>query len=110
MRNRVEFPPLPRSTHKEKRSHRAILEEEIRSNASVLGLAREDLGELHGLAALATLVFDLIADTVADARKDGHSWAQIGEAIGMTRQAAQQRYGRRLLSAKVDGMRAGGEG
>ena len=30
---------------------------------------------------------------VADARKVGHSWAAIGFALGVTRQAAQQRFG-----------------
>jgi hypothetical protein len=27
------------------------------------------------------------------ARKDGHSWAAIGYALGVSRQAAQQRFG-----------------
>ena len=30
---------------------------------------------------------------VANARKAGHSWAVIGFALGVTRQAAQQRFG-----------------
>ena len=30
---------------------------------------------------------------VANARKAGHSWAAIGFALGVTRQAAQQRFG-----------------
>ncbi len=30
---------------------------------------------------------------VANARKAGHSWASIGFALGVTRQAAQQRFG-----------------
>ena len=30
---------------------------------------------------------------VAKARKVGHSWASIGFALGITRQAAQQRFG-----------------
>lgn len=28
------------------------------------------------------------------ARRDGASWSQVGDAIGITRQAAQQRFGR----------------
>ena len=30
---------------------------------------------------------------VANARKAGHTWASIGFALGITRQAAQQRFG-----------------
>jgi hypothetical protein len=30
---------------------------------------------------------------VAKARQAGHSWASIGFALGITRQAAQQRFG-----------------
>jgi hypothetical protein len=33
------------------------------------------------------------AEAVADARARELSWAQIGTALGMTRQAAQQKYG-----------------
>jgi hypothetical protein len=32
---------------------------------------------------------------VAEARRAGHSWAVIGVALGTSRQAAQQRFGRR---------------
>ena len=43
---------------------------------------------------------DVIADAVADARifavesarLDGYSWQLIGDALGLTRQAVQQRY------------------
>lgn len=32
--------------------------------------------------------------TVREARANGSSWAEIGAALGVTRQAAQQRFGR----------------
>jgi hypothetical protein len=32
---------------------------------------------------------------VAEARRAGHSWAVIGASLGITRQAAQQRFGSR---------------
>ena len=36
----------------------------------------------------------VIPQLVLNARSDGETWAQIGESLGMTRQAAQQRFGR----------------
>ena len=36
---------------------------------------------------------DELAQAVAAARKDNWSWAMIGLMLGVTRQAAQQRYG-----------------
>lgn len=35
------------------------------------------------------------ADAVAKARTNGASWTQIGKALGMTKQAAQQKYGKK---------------
>lgn len=37
---------------------------------------------------------DAIAVAVAGQRANGFSWGQIGSALGLTRQAVQQRYGR----------------
>lgn len=31
--------------------------------------------------------------SVARAREEGATWAEVGEALGVTRQAAQQRFG-----------------
>lgn len=39
------------------------------------------------------VVGDLLRQAVASARGAGHSWAAIGGALGMTRQAAQKRFG-----------------
>ena len=35
----------------------------------------------------------LEAELVREARESGESWASIGDALGITKQAAQQRYG-----------------
>ncbi len=40
-----------------------------------------------------TVVRDLLRHSVAAARAHGHSWAAIGDALGLTRQAVQQRFG-----------------
>jgi hypothetical protein len=42
---------------------------------------------------IAALGDDLLDHFVSQAREHGLSWAQIGEALGVTRQAAQQRHG-----------------
>ena len=44
-------------------------------------------------AALARVADVRLAEVVASARKNGASWTQIGRAIGVSKQAAQQRYG-----------------
>jgi hypothetical protein len=36
---------------------------------------------------------ELLHQSIAAARHAGHSWAEIGELLGVTRQAAHQRYG-----------------
>ncbi|MDQ3577186.1 MAG: hypothetical protein M3443_06210 [Actinomycetota bacterium] len=53
-------------------------------------------GDVEGLAALLTLANDLdqvITDAVHGLRAFGYSWAEIAARIGITRQAAQQRWG-----------------
>lgn len=53
----------------------------------------------HTLALLASLadqraeVEDALSESVTRARLNGYSWAQIAGALGVTRQAAQKRYG-----------------
>ncbi len=44
---------------------------------------------------------DLLAQAVTASRAEGHSWAAIGAVLGLTRQAAQQRFGR--AAEEVDG-------
>lgn len=48
--------------------------------------------ELAALAAQVTGVQIRMAELVAGLRRDGASWAQIGALIGVSKQAAQQRY------------------
>ena len=54
-----------------------------------------------------TLGDELLDHFVKQARDQGCSWNQIGEALGVTRQAAQQRHGGGLLGRLVEGLRAG---
>jgi hypothetical protein len=48
---------------------------------------------------------ELLDHFVAAAREQGCSWTQLGEALGVTRQAAQQRQGG-LLGRLVDGLKS----
>lgn len=38
------------------------------------------------------LADDVLRALIEDARRDGHSWSEIGEVLGTTRQAAFQRF------------------
>lgn len=57
-------------------------------------VAQGDEVELSALADLKDEVDGVIGQAVAAWRTQGRSWATIGEALGVSKQAAQQRYGR----------------
>ena len=42
-----------------------------------------------------------LADTVAAARDQGHSWAAIGAMLGTSGEAARQRYGQRVPRSRT---------
>jgi len=61
----------------------------------------QDRGDIEALAGLVDLSAELevamakaMARAIAGLVASGHSWAEIGRALGVTRQAAQQRYSR----------------
>lgn len=62
----------------------------------------------RALAAVETAVGRLraaeeeLAHSVAAARHLGHSWGELGPALGVTRQAAQQRFGRAIAPRTED--------
>jgi hypothetical protein len=61
-----------------------------------LNVLRSNSDPLETLRVLAwmTSQLDTIGHTAAaEARSQGDSWAAIGEAVGSSRQAAQQRFG-----------------
>lgn len=51
--------------------------------------------ELRHIAAALDIVDHLTRAAVTAARQDGQTWEQVGYALGVTKQAAQQRYGTR---------------
>ena len=54
-------------------------------------------GDVEGLAELVALSADIdraIGEAVGGLRRFGYSWSEIAGRLGVTRQAAQQRWGR----------------
>jgi len=56
-------------------------------------VAGGDIEALHDLLTLASEVEHALDIAVAGLRAFGYSWAEIANRIGVTRQAAQQRWG-----------------
>ena len=54
---------------------------------------QDHLAIVHRTAQADAAVRNLLTRSVGAARGSGHSWAAIGDQLGMTRQAAQQRFG-----------------
>jgi hypothetical protein len=50
------------------------------------------LAELQGMDVAAQMIERVKADLVAECRRRGRSWAQIGEALGVSRQSAWMKY------------------
>lgn len=69
-------------------------------------VASMDIAELKGLADFATDADRVLAETVAHLRSEeggAHSWAQIGDALGITRASAQQRFAHAGGARRVGG-------
>lgn len=61
-------------------------------------VADRDIDGLAGLAQLRDDVDGAIVAAVAGLQAAGYSWTDIGRTLGITRQAAQQRYGKRAAA------------
>ena len=57
-------------------------------------IADGDVEALTLMLGLSAEIDDAIAQAVTGLRGSGYSWAEIGSRLGITRQAAQQRWGR----------------
>ena len=57
-------------------------------------VADGDVEALTLMLGLSAEIDDAIAQAVTGLRQFGYSWAEIGSRLGITRQAAQQRWGR----------------
>ena len=57
-------------------------------------VATGDVDSLAYMVSLADDINDAIAQAVSGLRGSGYSWAEIGARLGISRQAAQKRWGR----------------
>jgi hypothetical protein len=62
--------------------------------AYIRRIAAGDIESLTHMVSLADDINDAITRSVHGLRAAGYSWAEIGSRLGVTRQAAQQRWGR----------------
>jgi DNA-directed RNA polymerase specialized sigma24 family protein len=56
-------------------------------------VATGDVEALRDLTALSTILDDSIGNAVKGLRGHGYSWQEIADRLGVTRQAAHQRWG-----------------
>jgi ribosomal protein S20 len=83
------------------RRHRSVENDEYASftrrviRAYARRIATGDVDALADMTGLATEMDEAISQAVIGLRKTGYSWAEIAARLGVTRQAAQQRWGRR---------------
>jgi hypothetical protein len=59
----------------------------------LLRITTEPLVAIRALATIEVETKKVLADMVDEAREANHTWAQIAEALGISRQAAQARFG-----------------
>jgi DNA-directed RNA polymerase specialized sigma24 family protein len=64
--------------------------------------ASSDIDALPMLLAAVEEVDELMAEAVARCRAEGYSWTDIGARLGISRQAAQQRFGVKAGLTPVD--------
>ncbi len=64
--------------------------------------AQDQLALVRRTADADLVTADLLQQAVNAARAGGHSWSAIGSTLGLTRQAAQQRFGREPAGNSAD--------
>ena len=69
------------------------LEELLAEKRAYLNGLGSSLDELGTVRQIESNLNDLRQGLVDSARFNGHSWTEVGDALNISRQAAQQRYG-----------------
>jgi hypothetical protein len=59
----------------------------------LLRITKEPLVAIRALTTIEVEARSVLAKMVEEARRADHTWAQIAEALGVSRQAAQARFG-----------------
>ncbi len=95
---------LPSTQHRSMSRRRAQRRDDVENDTYLVFVARVikaagkrigqgDVDSLPDLAALATDLDTALIAAVQGLREFGYSWEQIASRLGVTRQAAQQRWG-----------------
>ena len=80
---------------------RMALDTVVRSAERLAGLDYQPDMVLAEVAYMTRQLEALQRQAVIDARAAGMSWTEVGEVLGVTRQAAQQRFGQSVVSASI---------
>jgi hypothetical protein len=83
--------PIPRANTVENAEFAAFTRRILRAHAR--RVATGDVDALADLVALSTSLDQAIGQAVTGLRAFGYSWAEIAHRLGITKQAAQQRWG-----------------
>lgn len=88
--------PRPRGDHSD---YLAMLRRMLRAGARRLATADPD--DLAEMVALRDDLDQAILQAIAGQRAAGTSWEAIGAPLGLSKQGAQQRYGRKLAELEA---------
>jgi ribosomal protein S20 len=88
---KARLTPNRRRRRVENDEHAAFVRRAIRAYAR--RVAAGDVDALADMTGLATELDEAIAQAVLGLREAGYSWADIAARLGVSRQAAQQRWG-----------------
>lgn len=88
------LPPKRRNRYRSTSDYIAMCERLIR--AAGRRVARADADDLADLVRLADVLDEAILDAVIGLRSDGWTWQSIGEALGVTKQAAVMKWAARI--------------